>query len=366
MRRLLVLSVIILSACLSCYVPPFNEEISRLVLFTSDMEEEAKVGPVDLDLGMEQLSLLRFIPLKNYYREGFLIFDDSRIWISYVTGDDHVVGLQGGQTLEELDFSNGNRYTLNYMAETLTGAGPYMTLINLQPVSVFPFFRLNVIEYDHLFFTPSTDVESQIETDRPPTDIDFVSGVDILPDFGMDRVYFLCRRNFFPNEFYEIRYDAGAFAPGLFNPVDVRIGFPTVFFPDQPTQCFYYHYEPLGVEGTSIAQYRYDGGWRTLRWDTTMLGAPMQLNIPDKIEALLTNGQLFCVDDDTAYVYDLDGVLHYEIKLGDMRFVYEVWDGDKYKMIFVLPYYVDYGDNTGFVFKVYSIDTEDLGKLAKD
>lgn len=72
------------------------------------------------------------------------------------------------------------------------------------------------------------------------------------------------------------------------------------------------------------------------------------------------------MDDDTAYIYDLDGMLQYTIDLGDMRFVYEQWDGDEFRLIFVLPYYVDYGDETGFVFKVYSIDTDDLGSLAAD
>ena len=62
-------------------------------------------------------------------------------------------------------------------------------------------------------------------------------------------------------------------------------------------------------------------------------------------------------------MYDLNGVPVHEFNIGDLQFAYEWWDGGMYRMIFVLPYYVDYGENKGFMFKVFSLPTVDLADL---
>lgn len=278
MRRCVVLLIILLSLTISCKIPPFNEEISRLVLLTSDMEEEAKVGPVELgDLGMEEISLLKFIPTKDSYNDGFLIVDDTEITIVFITENDNLVGLVGAPFVEQFtDFSNANMREINYVAETIRASGPQMTFININPLPVFPFQRLNVVEFDHLKFPPGEDLIARINGDKPPPLVDLVVSADIYPEFGSDSVFFLCKATAFPNQFYEIRYDTDS--TGLpFPGTDVRPlagPFPVVTFPDAPTQSFYFHYEPLGLDGTSIAQYWIGSGWRTLRWDNFDLPGP--------------------------------------------------------------------------------------------
>ena len=90
MRRFTVLSFVLLSLNISCKIPPFNEEISRLVLLTSDMDEEAKVGPIDLGQGMEFLSLLRFVPEKANLERGFIVVNDIKVALAFVDENDNV------------------------------------------------------------------------------------------------------------------------------------------------------------------------------------------------------------------------------------------------------------------------------------
>ena len=61
--------------------------------------------------------------------------------------------------------------------------------------------------------------------------------------------------------------------------------------------------------------------------------------------------------------YDLEGASVHEFNIGDLQFAYEWWDGAKHRMIFVLPYYVDFGDESGFMFKIFSLPTVDLADL---
>ncbi len=367
MRRIILLLSVLIFVGTACKIPPFNEEISRVFFLASKMSEEGEVGPVKLgDLSLEQIPLLKFIPLKDSFNEGFLIIDDSEIQIVFITPSGEPVAIEEPMVEEALDFYNGNRKELNYVAETLPMSGPQMTFINISEVMMLPLQRLNVVELDHLKFPPGDDLAIILDGDIPSC-IDRVVSADILPGFVTNTLYFLCKETGFPNEFYEIRYDSDAM--GLPGPgMDIRPGaggFPAITFPDAPDSCFYFHYEPIGVEGTSIAQYWIGDRWRTLKWDDTVLPFPPEINVSHRIEALLTTGLLYCVEGETAHLYDLNGILQFSIELGDMKLAYEYWDVDRFKLIFVLPCYVDYGDKTGFVFKVYSIDTEDLEKLAE-
>ena len=335
------------------------------------MTEEGEVGPVEISgEGMELLPLIRFIPEKGGFESGFVIKNEQQIEIGYISEDDRFFGVASEQGV--LDFDNGQSNQMNYVAETIAQTGPYLALVNLQPSSQPPSpWHLNIFEFDHqlLLSLPlevpddpfGTDLDWMIENDLPPLSISAIAGVHIAPDPdpSKERIYILAQDTGTLTTFHEIQYELRNFDPGLFAAVEVRPVF-TATLVDTPLNTFYFHYPFEGVNGTSVAQYRYGGVWKTLKWDDLDLVA---IDIPHAIDALLTTGQLFCQEGETVYVYDLEGVLMHELNMGDLQFAYEWWDGGKYRMIFVLPYYVDFGEEKGFMFKIFSMPTDDLADL---
>ncbi len=373
MRKAFFLSLSILVLLSVCKIPPFNEQISQAFLLTTKMSEEAKVGPVEIDgEGLGSLELIRYIPRKRIFDSGFVVKNQQKIEIGYIEENRFFkVSSEPGV----LDFDNGVSYQKNYVAETIAETGPYLALVNIQPSLQPPgppaVWHLNIFEFDHqlpLSIDPDgdpygTNLDWKIEFDLPIT-ITAIAGVHIAPDPDplADSIYFLAQKDGAPTTFYEVRFDLKSYDPGIIAGVEVRPAFPATLV-DVPLNTFYFHYPFEGVNGTSVAQYRFDGSWKILRWDDTSAGSPFPINLSKQIDALLTTGLLLCHEDEMLFVYDLKGELVHEINLGDLRFVYEWWDGDEFRMVFVLPYYVDYGGERGYMFKVYSLPTVDLSDL---
>ena len=128
------------------------------------------------------------------------------------------------------------------------------------------------------------------------------------------------------------------------------------------TNAFYF-YDPQEVNSFISFYDDLRKTYHSYKWDVS--GAVTQLDLPYKIEAILSTGQIYCVDRNKAYIYDFNGNYKYQFNLGNLRFNYEYWDGinSEYRMVFTLPFWtrVDYEEYLNF--NVYSIATRNLENL---
>jgi len=313
MMRVLFFFSLTVFIAFSCAIPPFNEDVALSVKLTNQMDQMAQIGPVEeLDAGLEQLPFIRFIPQKYSFDRGFLVWNMSHVDIGYV--------------------AENNRL---YRYPDFTGA----SISN---------------------FVLDTDIKGDLEGELG-LGVDRISAsIYPDPDPAFDKIDFLARESLDPTVFHEVRYNLIKDPPGIATPDTIRFGLP-VILPDAPNNFYYYYYADAGFDGTGIVSYSHNGAWKTYRWDTPNLNNPEQLDISYRVDSLLTSGHLLCRDGDTAYVYDLNGNLYADFKMGDLRFVYELWDWDRdeYKMIFVLPYMT----HEGVSFRIYALSTTDLDKL---
>ena len=121
----------------------------------------------------------------------------------------------------------------------------------------------------------------------------------------------------------------------------------------------------LSNGGTGIASYMVGDSWKTLKWDADSASSPVDPGLSSRIDGMLTTGHLFSNEGNKGRLYDLDGGSYASFVMGDLEFAYEVWDReeDEYRMIFVLPYYVDDGEDAGVCFRVFSHPTDKADEL---
>ncbi|HUV07479.1 MAG TPA: hypothetical protein VMX75_07100 [Spirochaetia bacterium] len=361
MMRVLFFFSLTVFIAFSCAIPPFNEDVALSVKLTNQMDQMAQIGPVEeLDAGLEQLPFIRFIPQKYSFDRGFLVWNMSHVDIGYVAENNRLHRYPDFTGI--LQYDNGNQASLNYRVGSIAQTGPYLAHLNVQPTPGIP-WRLNVLWFNGASisnFVLDTDIKGDLEGELG-LGVDRISAsIYPDPDPAFDKIDFLARESLDPTVFHEVRYNLIKDPPGIATPDTIRFGLP-VILPDAPNNFYYYYYADAGFDGTGIVSYSHNGAWKTYRWDTPNLNNPEQLDISYRVDSLLTSGHLLCRDGDTAYVYDLNGNLYADFKMGDLRFVYELWDWDRdeYKMIFVLPYMT----HEGVSFRIYALSTTDLDKL---
>jgi hypothetical protein len=98
--------------------------------------------------------------------------------------------------------------------------------------------------------------------------------------------------------------------------------------------------------------------------------APMPVEMTGftrRIEAVLTDGNLFCTEGNNGYIHAQDGSEVGSFNLGGLKFVHEVWDSAEaqYKLIFTHTYSFEIkGDHhRNYYYEVYSLPTANISQL---
>ena len=353
----------------SCGLPPYNEELSLAMLTTRKMKEEATVGPVKISSGPDFVAEeLRFIPDKANLKLGFVMLEQEQEQprLFFVRQDNQL--FEDSTGTNAFDYNTGSDKYLNCQAVPVP-AGTFLAHINTRQGFMPNQFEFNIFWFDAV--TP--DIFNTL-TSVPITDNDGVLGAgsitsdfisaNIQPDLNpaIDRIQFLLRNSSWPYLYHEVVWEINQ--AGYANSNIIR-GVSTVILPAIGEGCFYYHDPSTGAGGTGIVSQYWQGRYLNYKWDDNNLNEPELLDIPYRIEALLTSSELFCRGDNMGMVYTQGGEEVSSFPMGALRFVYEIYDSasSAYKMIFVMPYSIGSHDDREIYFKVYSILTADIKEL---
>jgi len=369
-------ALIIILVCGSCMFPPYDEDLSLAMLTTRNLHEEATVGPVRIYSGPDFAAEdLRFIPDKANLKQGFILLEQEqeRPHLFFVRDDNQL--FEDFTNPGAFDYNTGSDMELSCLALPVPAAPPpgiLLAHLNIQQLFVAPQYLLNIFELDPFIpgiTNPPAAVDIDVIFDNGtalgPVVItpDFISAnIYPNPGFAFDQIQFLLRDAIWPYLYYEVVWDINE--TGCFASTAVR-GSLSVTLPVIGEGCFYYYDAFSGAGGTGIVSQYWDGRYLNYKWDNTNLNEPELLDIPYRIEALLSSGELFCRGDNMGAVYTQGGDEVSSFPMGALKFVYELYDSasSAYKMIFVMPYSVGSHDDREIYFKVYSIPTADIKEL---
>jgi len=353
----------------SCFLPPYNEGLSLAMLTTKKLKEEATVGPVKINSGPDFVAEeLRFIPDKANLKQGFVMLEQEqeRPRLFFVRQDSQL--FENSTGTNAFDYDTGSDRGLSCLALPVP-VGTFLAHINTRQGFMPNQFEFNIFWFDAVTPDIFNTVTSVPITDNAgvlaPVTItsDFISA-NIYPNPGLvfDQIQFLVRSNVSPYLYHEVVWQIDS--NGYMAPFNVRAGAP-VLLPVVSEGCFYYYDPFTGISGTGIVSQYWEGRYLNYKWDSNNLIEPELLDIPFRIEALLTSGELFCRGDNIGMVYTQGGDEVSSFPMGALKFVYELYDSasSAYKMIFVMPYSVGSHDDREIYFKVYSIPTADIKDL---
>ena len=343
------------------------------MLTTRNLHEEATVGPVRIDSGPDFVAEnLRFIPDKDNLKQGFVMLEQEqdRPRLFFVSQDNQV--FENFANPGAFDYNMGSDNEFNCLTLPVPAPPPGIFLVHLNIHARFwaPQYLLNIFEFD-----PGIPgiTNTQIDIDAVFDNDTALGGGVITPDFvsaniyanpglGFDQIQFLFRNSIYPFLYHEMAWDIDETGCSAF--LNIRSGL-AVTLPVIGKGCFYYYDASSGVGGTGIVSQYWQGRYLNYRWDNTNLDKPELLEIPYRIEALLTSGKLFCRGDNIGTVYMQGGDEVSSFPMGALKFVYELYNtvSASYKMIFVMAYSVGSYDDKEIYFKVYSIRTADIKEL---
>ena len=364
----------------SCGVPLFNEDVAATILRTSEMALAATVGPMwneeenEDPPDRDEMEEFIFYPERDNYSKGFLVLDWERTYILYWNGDYQFYGVDGGESF--LNYENWDDRRLSFRAEPL-GTASIMAHINVSPIDdpPFPTWRYEILAYSdkvkRLIDAASYDIIGAcVAVPGSPAGL-YLASASIRPTGSRDSqwVYFFCEDSANPGEYHEYKFKMTPYGlekgkhirgPG-WRRLDVSTfgdGFP---FEPRP---FYYYYpkEELAI----LCIYDPDKDkYRTITWDDELLPSLKELDIPHRIDALLSSGHLLCQTDTDIHIYDLKGNKVNEFERKDLRFVFESIDGE---MVFTYPFFVESEkeEEMGLYIRVYTLPTRMILSLGNE
>ena len=371
MTKLSAVSILIALHLISCVYPPFDASISLAYYTASKMEldDDIRVRNVPGYQLESVVEKYEFIPEQLDFSRGFLLVNDVQLSIFYVSNgldDIYVNNVNPGM----LDYPlNGGE--LNYRAISLPTAGAsYLVHTNIEPLTATNNWMLNVLEFNHGtedFDQTGLAVNEDVLTISQgliPTLSDITSA-GIADVNGNQKIRLLGKKGGTSSEYHEVTFDLTPAPPGMSSGDDIRSGMP-VTLPDIGASCYYYFHPGSGSGGTGIVSFYDNGEYFSYKWDDNSLDSPIPLNISLRISALLSTGELFCRSENYGYVYDLEeSRLKYGFPMGDLRFVFEMWDvnTESYKMVFTMPLLISDYSGSELSIRVFSIPTDELGRL---
>lgn len=359
---------------MTCSPPPFNLAISNSAKTAKKLTFVGQVGPMDpgsLNLGSQGNEDVVFIPEK-----------DGLGGITIQSGFVYSMDPSSGQQVSFI--SNNVRYGSPMPLGPLS-TDPYpnnvlQSVKSIHNVIIFQFNDAAPINNAYSIVTgnPGTSSFTPSSQASLPTVVQAafggglnkeVIGLSIYPDpsTALDRTYWLYRRQG-TNNFHEALFDisqgpisGGSYLRGA-GTYDVSpfVGDFTV------TGRVLYYYDPNSNRSyvslwNSLMS---PGNWSTWVWIDNVPTYSQLTGIDNRIDDLLTTGELLSTQGNTATVYDPTtptGTFEASFPLGDLRFIGEVYIGGTATVLFSEALW--FGNQV--TFNVYSIPTSQLKTLAQ-
>jgi hypothetical protein len=379
-KKLLGLATLCLTTSLiTCSPPPFNLEISGSAKTAKKLTLVGQVGPLNsssISLGSQGSEDVVFIPEKDGM--GGITLQSGFVYSFSSNGQQATfISNTGGQ---------GNYASCGSMFLGQLSTDPYpdtmfQSVKSLHNAIIFQFQDTNPLNNSYSIATGIVSPASFALSTGPAALNPFVQGgpfggaakyvvgLSIYPDpsVALDRTYWLMRNQ--ANDHYR---------EGLFdisqNPLPagsiVRPGPPNSYdlspFVGSGANRMLYYYDPLSNRSyVSIWNSPLSpGNWSTWVWIDNVPTYWQLSSIGNRIDDLLTTGELFSTQSNTGCVYDPTtptGTLESTFPLGDLRFIGEVYVGGTPTVLFSEALWY----NQQVTFNVYSIPTAQLKSLGQ-
>ena len=339
----------------SCNLPPYDEGISLAFTTTEKMQLWTEAGPIRTWKSELEGEDYFFLPQKlDPPNRGFAIFElDWLIAFRFVDGFEWR-GDSG------LPLSNAIATTLNYRIDSISGGG--------DSINVLTFDRSDYTQNEiHLFQYDGSNINELTWHNligKINSDFGFaaatVIGAHSYPGTATDWVFFLCKSDL-TGLFSEVRYNADNIN-SIVLPTPIRLDFTLAGFPPDLENGFYYHNPATDISYFSY----YDEAKKQYLSYSWLPGDPApvltELTAVDKIDAVLSSGELFSRDGNMGVIYDRDGQKQFRFPLGTLHFAFETWfsAASEYRLVFTQPVWLD---RNQLLFQVYFLPTAELATL---
>jgi hypothetical protein len=368
MKKLPWALLLLLLLC-SCYLPPYQEQLSLALTVTDKMEGVAIVGPLDASPWEYQGWDVVFYPSRDALRNttsditrGFIVAtSEHKARLIFV---DHVGEYQANSS-DEFPIENVDDNEFVFQATPLRdgaddGIERLALIIFENKAEIRDYFEFN------------ENITMVLGPEPMNLGPELLIGASFFHDDGSDAVILNTLRidpgDLYFEEFHNTDPLLPLGPPG--NPVPARTGFPLPGLPKDINNAFYYSL-PLSLSPTQRAYFSvYDPvrlGYRNFSWDVS-LGLQVITEMDRRIDLLLSNGWLFSRDGNKGYVYNGNGEEINNFVLGGLSLVYEIYDGAMYRVVFTIPVWARVPEGPGnwqdkLFFLVYWIPTEQLADL---
>lgn len=383
MKRLLLLSCAAL-VFLSCYFPPYKEDLSLAVRTADKLERRALVGPIDRGPWEFRDREIWFYPSKDGivsdsdYLRGFIVAVDDRsarllyVGHSFISNDDYTVNFDHTVPLENSDETQFG-YTIATIKDGSSGVPPLPA--DMQELLGIALFDPKSDNREYIMF----DENYNLTPPTPLSPLDMKLGIEA--DFGLGDALVL-GTSFFPwdsptndrlqvfaldrmtGRFTEAAYDTNAVS-AVINPMVIRTDVDLPGLPDDLSTCFFYH-SPWTLRSYLSVYDPVRRGYRNFSWDGA-LQLRILTDMDRRIDLLLSNGWLFSREGNMGYIYDSEGQYLNSFVMGGMQLVYEVFYGGEARVVFTVPAFapVEFGGgwNDRLFFLVYWTPTDQLADL---
>jgi len=377
MKNVLRSSLLCLSGALvTCSPPPFNLDISAAARVASKLTLVGRVGPLgDLMMGSEASQGSPdwiFLPEKDGL--GGVTLQAGFIYLSTPADGDQVAFIaSAGGKYQKYGSSQGLGAVSSdpYPAHVLQSVKSGHNGISFQFDDVTPANNgYTVAQGDtaaNTFIPVVTKQLMPIVSAPPFTSITKnVVGLSIYPDPDptLDRMYWLAREQATTN-YIEARLDYNL--GGDANPIQLRPGTYDISSFAGTGRVLYYYDPVAGRSYVSVWNSPAGpAGWSTWVWvDNLTVPTHWQLTtIANRVDALLTTGEMFSTEGNVGRVYDpasAAGTLEARFTLGTLRFIGEAYVGATPMVLFSQALWI----NRELTFNVYSIPTSQLASLAE-
>jgi hypothetical protein len=312
MKRIFLFFILSLPiVLLTCSPPPFNLSISEAAKTAKQLSYVGQIGPISSMSGNQGNEDVVFIPEKDgaggiTLQAGFLYSQDplngnQASFVAYDAGQGKYIYEGGSQWLDA------------YANVLVQSVKSLHNVIAFQIDDVTPAsnrFGLMIGDTIGHTFTPPAwiGLTAQTTGNFPPGPYSAI-GISIIPtnNPGFDRAYMLLADT--GNGMYrEARYHVSQAAPGLTNPSSIfrtteldLVGYGVI---PAGIQRVLYYYDSASTN--AFAMWNTGSHWTCVKWTESPPTVPLWQPMPGinhRIDALLTTGELFSTEDNTARVY---------------------------------------------------------------
>jgi len=376
-----LLPVLIIFGVTACQLPPFDEELSLALITAKKMRLETEIGPIHFQDNFQPDADYFYVPSNVTLRDGFIVSRmGNRYGLVHFSPD-------AGTPPEYWTDSTWDRWVWSGNAEQLASQFYPFGIRNKESILVYGITEggqtgivLQGIEYsgsivDFSSLSPlalAGSVDSTVETT-----IGF-EAVTPPSATATDQELHLLVLDGSSGKYYEVSNTVNASSGATSTALAIR--------PDPGGTPIQAIPAPLPPFSISQAAYHYDAArdrsylsvwdpgtnqFRNYVWyeNPSVPGelVPEELPVRTRIARLLTNGDLYGVNNQSGMVFRPDGELKYRFPLGELRFVFEYWDPGRgeFRCAFSLLSQDFVGNDGGeqLYARVYSIPTNELDKL---